>query len=435
MSNLSIYITTFNTARTLPSLTHLASALFSDPPTPSPIPPDLIVLCLQELAPLGYSFLGAAYLTPYFSRLSNVVQRAVAARFEDGVEYETLLAQNVGMTGLMVFVRRDVRERVRWIETAGVGVGVWEMGNKGAVGARLGVVGEDEEVVPVTFVSAHLAAGEGEVERRNEDWKSICEGLVFTREVSSPSQDTSMEESAPLLGEASSPSSKDPTTSSSSISSLFSPPSHIFLAGDLNYRTSSTSPRPSDHQTWPSPLSATHTFQSLLASDQLTRERLAHRTLHNLTESLVTFNPTYKYSASAQAHPAAQSVGKGSKPEEPGSDAWARHRVPSWCDRILYLPSSNPRIASYTALPVQPSSDHRPVALAFSIELEPAVGAEAPFKVKKDWNERRAVARRLEVIVGLAAYLGWTWEGEALLVATVVGIVGVGLVVRALIGS
>ncbi|KAK6432693.1 hypothetical protein LTR95_011137 [Oleoguttula sp. CCFEE 5521] len=428
MSDLSIYITTFNAARNLPSLTHLASALFFDPPTPSPLPPDLIVLCLQELAPLSYSFLGASYLAPYFSRLSNVVQHAVAARFEDGVEYETLLAQNVGMTGLMVFARKEVREGIRWVETAGVGVGVWEMGNKGAVGARLGVMGEDEEVVPVTFVSAHLATGEGEVERRNEDWKSICEGLIFTREASSPSQDNS-EESAPLLGEASEP-SKEPTTSTPS--SLFSPPSHIFLAGDLNYRTSSTSPQPSDHQTWPQPSSETHTFQQLLASDQLTRERLAHRTLHNLTESLVTFRPTYKYSASAQAHAAAQPVGKGVKPEEPGSDAWAKHRVPSWCDRILYLPGSNPRIASYTALPVQPSSDHRPVNLAFSIELEAAEEVEVPFKVRTDWKERRAVARRLEVVVGLAAYLGWTWEGEALLLATMVGIVGVGLVVRAL---
>ncbi|KAK6433955.1 hypothetical protein LTR95_009864 [Oleoguttula sp. CCFEE 5521] len=376
------------------------------------------------------TFLGASYLTPSLSRLSNVVQHAVAARFEDGVEYETLLAQNVGMTGLMVFVRKEVRERIRWVETAGVGVGVWEMGNKGAVGARLGVLGQDEEVVPVTFVSAHLAPGEDEVERRNEDWKSICEGLVFTRQVSS-SEDAS-EESAPLLGEATEPTSIEPTASSTP-SSLFSPPSHIFLAGDLNYRTSSTSPRPSDHQTWPSPSSDTHAFQFLLASDQLTRERLAHRTLHNLTESLVTFPPTYKYSAAAQAHAAAQPGGKGSKPEEPGSDAWAKHRVPSWCDRILYLPSSNPRIASYTALPVQPSSDHRPVNLAFSIELEPAVEVEAPFKVGTDWKERRAVARRLEIVVGLAAYLGWTWEGEALLLATVVGIVGVSLVVRALL--
>nr|OQO31284.1 hypothetical protein B0A51_03262 [Rachicladosporium sp. CCFEE 5018] len=431
MSDLSIYITTFNAARTLPSLTHLASALFSDPPTPSPLPLDLIVLCLQELAPLGYSFLGASYLTPYFSRISNVVQHAVAARFEDGVEYETLLAQNVGMTGLMVFVRKEIRERIRWVETAGIGVGVWEMGNKGAVGARLGVMGEGEEVVPVTFVSAHLAPGEGEVERRNEDWKSICESLVFTRE-SPPTAPGGSEESAPLLGEASEP-SKEPTTSTPS--SLFSPPSHIFLAGDLNYRTSSTSPQPSDHQTWPSPSSGTHTFQSLLAFDQLTRERLAHRTLHNLTESLVTFRPTYKYSASAQAHAAAQKLRKGVGPEEPGSDAWAKHRVPSWCDRILYLPSSKPRIASYAALPVQPSSDHRPVALAFSIELEPAEAVKVPFEIRADWKERRAVARRLEVIVGLAAYLGWTWEGEALLVATIVGIVGVGLVVRALTGS
>ena len=180
MSNITAHITTFNCGRELPSISHLGAELFSNS-APS-IPPDLIVLCLQEIAPIGYAFLGGSFLAPYFSRIGDVVQHAVSKHFESNADYHPLLVRNAGLTALMVYARSDVKDKIQWTETAAVGVGVYEMGNKGAVGARIGFVGDNDETVPITFVSAHLAPKEEECERRNLDWQSICEALVFTRD-------------------------------------------------------------------------------------------------------------------------------------------------------------------------------------------------------------------------------------------------------------
>jgi hypothetical protein len=421
MGDLSVYTTTFNCARELASSSHLSSALFNDSKTS--LPPDLIVLCLQEIAPIGYSFLGGSYLVPYFSRLSKIVQDAVGKQFESGVEYGTLLVRNVGMTGLMIFARPEIKDRLHWIATAGVGLGVWDMGNKGAVGARLGIENGKGEVVPITFVSAHLAPGESECKRRNVDWRNICEGLIFTRENIVEGKKGGAE-AEPLLAEGSTDSGTEKQEQS-----LFDPYSHVIFAGDLNYRTADQSPQPDDHQTWSAGLDA------LFAHDQLNRERKAKHTLQLLSEHPVNFPPTYKYSTAAlQAAKADEGLRAN---ESSGKDVqlWAKHRVPSWCDRILFLASSPPTVHSYNALSLQPTSDHRPVALSADFQLQ-SIASEAvkpPIQPRRDWRERRAVARRYEILVGIASYLALTWEGEALLVGTVIGIIGAYIVLRTLV--
>ena len=434
MSNLTAHITTFNCGRALPSTTHLANELFNNSPT---LPPDLIVLCLQEIAPIGYAFLGASFLAPYFSTFSTIVHHAVSKRFESNPDYTPLLVQNVGLTALMVFARADVKDKIRWIETAEVGVGVYEMGNKGAVGARLGFAGEDDEIVPVTFVSAHLAPTEDQCERRNADWKSICESLVFTRENTDTARND--EDSQPLLNTASVERSDN-----SSDHTLFSPLSHVFFAGDLNYRTADTPPSPTDHQIWPHPTSDPNhpSYRDLWANDQLNRELRNKNSLHLLTEAPVTFPPTYKYSN------AAKDAAKHGKPLPSGGSGedqswpWAKHRVPSWCDRILFLAGAGGEpdvdVHCYDALAVQPTSDHRPVTMSVTIPLrrpELAPHVKAPFKMRTDWKQLRVAARRYEVLVGVASYLALTWEGEALLVATIVGVLGGYVALRAVLAN
>jgi len=434
MATITAHVTTFNCGRELPSVSHLGAELFSNS-APS-IPPDLIVLCLQEIAPIGYAFLGGSFLAPYFSRISDIVQHAVSKHFESNADYHPLLVRNAGLTALMVYVRSDAKDRIQWTETAGVGVGVYEMGNKGAVGARIGFAGDNDETVPVTFVSAHLAPKEEECERRNADWQSICEALVFTRDDNNTNNNSTLpqnaEDSQPLLSR-----DADNTTSISSKATLFSPLSHIFFAGDLNYRTADTSPSPSAHKIWPHPTSdPSHpSYRDLWASDQLNRELRNKKTLHALTEAPVTFPPTYKYSTAAKKAAAEGKPLPAGGTDEQSAWPWAKHRVPSWCDRILFLggsakgKSGGVEVQSYDALSVQPTSDHRPVTMVAAIPLrkpELAAGdAELPsFAMRKDWAERRATARRYEVLVGIASYLALTWEGEAVLAATVVGILG-----------
>jgi hypothetical protein len=356
----------------------------------------------------------------------------------DGQQYKKLLVRAVGMTVGMLYVKQSVAERVKGIQCAGVGVGVWEMGNKGALGIRIGV--DDSEL---TFVAAHLAPMEGEVLRRNKDWENIVRGLVFEDVDTPPSPRLGVAnngEAEPLL------SHRD--TLLSGQTGLYKPRNTIFFGGDLNYRTSLKPPEPDTHKTYPQPdidngrqpvnTTPRITIKELLARDQLVQERLAGRTIHGFSEMPIHFSPTYKYDNKVTGDvPGPEVIPKPSDADVPGEDPieepqtwhWARHRWPSWCDRILYLPSSGLEPHVYTSLPLLPSSDHRAVAL--SVTLRPAVAAEAfgdddlrnhpPFPLNPDWKAQRAAARRREIIVGIASYLTLTVEGNAILIGLLGG--------------
>ena len=222
-SPLEIYLLTFNCARTLVDPNLLGASFFSAWPRDRPELPDVVAVSLQEVAPIAYSFLGESWITPYLDRVEQSL-RVASRRDGDGSDatsvYERVVAHNVGMTAAMVFVKPDVKARIGTIETAGVGVGVWEMGNKGGVGVRLDV--DDTEL---TFVAMHLAPMEDQVPRRNDDWKDICRGLVFQPADSKQASGTAGTETQPLLA-----------GTKRTATGLYKPGSHIFLFGDLNYR-------------------------------------------------------------------------------------------------------------------------------------------------------------------------------------------------------
>jgi hypothetical protein len=211
-------------------------------------------------------------------------------------------------------------------------------------------------------------------------------------------------------------------------------------------------PSPTDHlDTFPQPhhssTSSNH-YSTLFKNDQLNQERLAGRTCHGLIEAPITFPPTYKYDSKEPYL---------TPDEDLSTWHWAKHRWPSWCDRILYLPIPSWLIRShpeakiithkYAALPLFPTSDHRAVALSLSLPLIPvpsppedAEGDEgiedprvkAPFDLNPDWKAHRERARMLEVLVGFSLYFTVTAEGVGVLAATVLGGVGGYFVLKAL---
>jgi Endonuclease/Exonuclease/phosphatase family 2 len=433
---LRLYIVTFNCGLEPIDTEAFASQLFTS--LDSPNLPDILVLSLQEIAPIPLALIGGSFLVPYFEKFYHAVQkgsRKVANATDNGPIYTPVVARNLGMTGIMVFAKDP--SHIEDIETAGVGVGMWEMGNKGAVGVRFNYH-DGPASTELTFVAAHLAAMEEGLKRRNEDWKNIVRDLVFSSTSSKrKNADTSLSgEERPLL----SISARD--------ASIYKPTSHLFVAGDLNYRTSILSPSPTDHidifpQPHHSPDSANH-FSSLFESDQLNQERAAGRTLHGLTEAPITFPPTYKY--------------KSEEPfltpdDELKKWPWAQHRWPSWCDRILYLPfpawvtRSQPSLSitthKYTALPLFPTSDHRAVTLELSVPIVPIPppNEEAgddprikpPFEIDIDWKRKRERARQLELVFGFAGYFTTTKEGGAVAVAVLVGIVGAYFAIMAMV--
>lgn len=462
---LNCCITTFNCGRELVDVDYFASSLHSAL-KPFETPPDLIVLALQEIAPLGPSFLGGHFLKSYFDRFEVALRLAARWSYTRDVEYERVLMRSIGLTGIMVFARREIKKMIESVRAAGTGVGVWDMGNKGAVAVRLAVEG-----VQLTFVSAHLAPGEEQCERRNADWRKICENLVFelvaentwkeggrkavlpplSQERAGPSRTEA--DTEPLLAEGqregSSEGHKDQDHA------LFTPvPSYIFFAGDLNYRTSDTPPKSNDSQTWPQPMAAEDDplhHKHLLEKDQLSRELREGRTLHSLAEAPVTFPPTYKYSSKAQELAAANARSSTTNTGDEGpkgrcnslpvvnfDDAqeqvwlWAKHRVPSWCDRILYLADLSLKVHYYKALPVQPTSDHRPVILSFGLyEVTLPHAKPQPFQLVAGWKERRAFARRMELVVGIPSCLLLVGTGQMVLSSTIVVAALVYLSIRA----
>lgn len=487
MSQLKVSTITYNCGRerVKPSIfaRHLLSAI------PKSKPPELLILCLQEIAPLSYSFLGGSFLGPYYHSLEHAVRLAAASL--DEATYVNVMVRNVGMTAIMAFVLQEHVGRIKRVQTAGVGLGMHEMGNKGAVGLRFGyTVGnvsavdgkdgsgnedddedegvEEEEIMEISIAAVHLAPMEHAVDRRNEDWKSIVQRLVFTsddqnnrisRGQNERRLDEDGDENAPLLF--------SPNTPTAPLDSgLFTPTSHLIVAGDLNYRTSDFKPTPTDFRSYPQPIpeNSSHPkhFSNLLKKDQLWREMKAGRTCHGLQEAHIEFPPTYKYSERqrALADKFDNDTNLDPNETEPRWD-WTPHRWPSWCDRILYLdlptwmeafnpPSSSPstsiQINQYTSLPLMASSDHQPVILSLSIPLKAiplppptaAISGAAPsnelsnddvrihppFGIDPEWREKRARARKLELVIGLMMYLATTGEGNLVLLATVV--VGVG---------
>lgn len=430
MDELGIYVLTFNCAKNHVDVDTFAAHFFDVLPADHSAP-DLIVLSLQEIAPIAYSFLGGSHLSPYFAGFRRSVLKACAQRWDD--DYVNFLTDNTGMTGLMLFARHDTLDKIAWKDTAHVGVGIAEMGNKGAVGARLGYVveGHPLKTVDLTFVAAHLAPMENSCEQRNSDWKNILERLVFTHEakVSEANERTS------LLSDAAS------AHSETSRRDLFAPSAYVFVAGDLNYRTSNVGPTIEEIAQFPrrdvgleDPSHYSHLFQH----DQLVREMRYGRAFRGLSEAPIDFPPTYKYSNAART---AAALGESAEWK------WSNHRWPSWCDRILFL-DTPPRIGeagkvqplAYNALPLFAQSDHRPVALFASVPLasgdhgsNPGPRAVAPFSIDPSWKSRRDAARRKELVVGTVAYLGLTREGNGILLVSVLGIFGAWFVLRSML--
>ncbi|KAG5927481.1 hypothetical protein E4U42_002190 [Claviceps africana] len=511
-STVDLLVLTFNCAKAFVHVgvfaNHMQSA-FAENATGLP---DVVVLSLQEVAPLSQSFIGDYFLNPYYSQFDEAINLA-ARRIQHGPPrrdaeapeaasdsdpesdsptdlgrrrergrrrqdephrtYTLIKAHNVGYTAMLLFARDP--QSIRNLEKAEVGFGAAEMGNKGAVGLRTlyDVDGDGKQVTELTFVATHLAAMEWNLPRRNANWAAIMRGLTFG------DPEAILDE---LRGPESTPAPPTPAESDQGSDdhdqeqhrllhdihdrehvqvrqrlhdiSVFKPSSHLFVAGDLNYRISTSSP-PSN-AAFPSldPSSETY-YPTFLPLDQLTRERTAGRTMHGLSEAKVSFPPTYKYKVLPKTHPDVDDEDEGQVPW-----TFAPHRYPSWTDRVLYLdlppwvlgPNRSPRgssgrieILAYDALPVMRSSDHRPVYLRAQVPLIPPEDmmpppetdgghdddtwlsdprARLPVEVDPEaWSRRRA-ARRKELVTGWSAFLWSTKEGAWVLATLLV--VGMG---------
>jgi len=179
---LELYLLTFNCARSLIDSHTFARHLFKALPKGASLP-DIVVFSLQEIAPLAYSFLGETYFKTYLDRLTTAVQIAAEHHDDANERYTEVMHTFFGMTGLILFSKQSVVSRIDVKGVAGTGMGLWEMGNKGAAAVRIGYAWEEDDssskVMEMTFVAAHLAPMEDGLKRRNQDWEQLVRNLAF----------------------------------------------------------------------------------------------------------------------------------------------------------------------------------------------------------------------------------------------------------------
>jgi hypothetical protein len=78
------------------------------------------------------------------------------------------------------------------------------------------------------------------------------------------------------------------------------------------------------------------------------------------TEGPLNFKPTYKYDVGTAVY-----------------DTSSKGRIPSWTDRILYVPRDGVLCTAYSADDSVLTSDHRPVYASFQVDLRLSTEAEA----------------------------------------------------------
>lgn len=188
---INAYVLSFNCARHYVNPEVLAPSLFDALPQAATVP-DVLVVSLQEVAPIAYSFLGGSYLKPYFDRISTTVYLAADLHSHGSERLEHVATRSLGMTALMIFAKPQFKEKIQYIQAAGAGVGVWNMGNKGAVAMRLGVsCSGSDEVLELSFVAAHLAPHEKAYVERNKVSDLCCRADIrFTARAINPQLST-----------------------------------------------------------------------------------------------------------------------------------------------------------------------------------------------------------------------------------------------------
>ncbi|KAH9888656.1 DNase I-like protein [Xylariomycetidae sp. FL2044] len=391
---LDVFILTFNAAKHLINVPVFANHLRDAFARNATTLPELLVFSIQEMAPLAHSFIGSYILNPYFQHYESAVNLA-AAKFlaqNDGQEgtkdgpYTLMTTRNVGMTGTMLFARYP--DNLQNLQSTEVSFGAGDMANKGAVGLRTfySKTNDDGSVAgtELTFVSTHLAAMEWNLEKRNKNWEAIVSGLVFEdpkKFTKHKSPHPTPQGSEDSQGEAQALLDQDPTEKALHDISIYKPTSHLFVAGDLNYRISKTSPA-ADSKFPNVELESPNHFSRFLHRDQLRAEKAAGHTLHGLSEAEIEFAPTYKLDILPKAEPNTELARIAEEEEDTDQVAWtyAKHRWPGWCDRILYLDvpywvkgidakARTMKATAYHSMPAVRSSDHMPVFLRMGVPM------------------------------------------------------------------
>ncbi|KAK3718355.1 Inositol-1,4,5-trisphosphate 5-phosphatase 1 [Vermiconidia calcicola] len=210
-------------------------------------------------------------------------------------DYVLLRGGQLVGASLSIFVKSSVLPFIKNVEGAVKKTGMSGMaGNKGAVAVRM-----EYADTSICLVTAHLAAGFANYQERNQDYRTINEGLRFQRERSIEDHKT------------------------------------VIWFGDFNYRIGMNNERARQ-------LIDARDLGTLYENDQLNIQMVHGMTFPHYSETTPSFMPTYKFNLGTDEY-----------------DTSEKARIPAWTDRILTR-GDNLRQLHYDSAPLR-FSDHRPV--------------------------------------------------------------------------
>ncbi|VDM95767.1 unnamed protein product [Thelazia callipaeda] len=301
----SIFITTFNVNGRLPALDTIPNWLTRDGISD----PDFYVVGLQEmdLSPQAFLMNTSTRHSDWHSVVCNSLPSAGYS-----------LVQEVRLVGILLMIYRRIDCEVR-VENSAVDVGsvptgfpfLGRMGNKGGVAISLQI--NDSYIC---FVNSHFAAGQEELEKRNQDYREISQ-IRFPK----------------------------------SNKSLFD---HdvIFWFGDMNFRLENNSSF--SNEDFRRLCADEDAFRDMIVFDQLKKQQKLNHIFVDFKEPDINFRPTYKY--------------------DPGTTRWdtsEKCRCPAWCDRILWWNRNGVDIRQqfYESVESVVFSDHKPVRSGFHVKV------------------------------------------------------------------
>ncbi|RCK65277.1 Phosphatidylinositol 4,5-bisphosphate 5-phosphatase INP54 [Candida viswanathii] len=333
-THLPLYLFTYNcNKQVIESNTFKTRVTESLPDDPSL----LYVFALQEFC----SILDGSFRASANQQLISYNETIQVMLFEKyGMDcFQTIAMNHVGSIGLIII--SPFAPKFSNIRTATSSVGYGYSSMKGGVGIRLKYSQDNMKSVELSFAGVHLNAFEGEYYylQRNQNLLTIIRSLEF--------------------GDG---------------YGLIKPNNHIFVLGDLNYRTTQDYKKTSvvaqnllaladQHST----ADREYVYQLFSQYDELYKGLKNGEVLLGFSEAKIEFQPTYKYYIN--------------------TGIYNSKRCPSWCDRILFLSTyedeehlhllrttlihSLPVIDRYDSINSLLLSDHRPVFLRISVPFKP----------------------------------------------------------------
>lgn len=248
---------------------------------------------------------------------SNSCELSMTTQLQNHLGKAYIKLASLSLSGIRMFmmIRREFHSSVTNVKTGYVPTGVGGvMGNKGGVGVSFRF-----NETSLCFVGSHLAAHQGKIDQRNDNYRSIVRALGQQLQQSS-SRKLDLNQQCDF----------------------------IWWTGDLNYRIDMARPQVLQ-------LIEARDWNGLYECDQLALQLKEESAFVGYKEEeMPQFPPTYKY--------------------EPGStDRYSdeKMRVPAWCDRVLIKcngPSSHVVRTSYGCCDEVCSSDHHPVFSTFTVQ-------------------------------------------------------------------